>query len=177
MQHITIWELVSRGRSPYQALGWTLSADDREKIQWAIEYMNLSSLQHNSLDCDSLDCVSGGERQRAWIAMVLAQDTDLVLLDEPVTYLDLKYQWGLLKIICEIKSRLNKTFVVVLHDINHALAIANRFIVLKDGEIYASGYPCKIMTADLIKDVYDVSAHICKFDRCSKPVVVSAGLN
>ncbi|MCD5397981.1 ABC transporter ATP-binding protein [candidate division NPL-UPA2 bacterium] len=168
VSHITVWELVSKGRSPYQTFGWTLSQADKEKVSWAIEYMDLASFQHRHLDC-----LSGGECQRAWIAMVLAQDTELIMLDEPATYLDLKYQWALLKTIREIKVKLNKTFIVVLHDINHAMSIADHFIVLKEGEIVASGCGREIITESLLKEVYDVSASVCTFNRCLKPVVLS----
>ncbi|MCD5410923.1 MAG: ABC transporter ATP-binding protein [Clostridiales bacterium] len=168
VSHTTVWELVAKGRSPYQRFGWSLSQIDKEKIRWAIEYMDLVSFQHRNLDC-----LSGGERQRAWIAMVLAQDTELIMLDEPATYLDLKYQWGLLKTIREIKTKLNKTFIVVLHDINHAMAIADNFIVLKEGEVVASGSGQEVITESLLKDVYDVSASVCTFNHCLKPIVLS----
>jgi ABC-type cobalamin/Fe3+-siderophores transport system ATPase subunit len=87
LQYMSVYELVTMGRSPYQNMGWCLCNEDREKIRWAIDYMNLSHLQNRSVDS-----LSGGERQRVWIAMILAQDTPIVLLDEPVTFLDMKYQ-------------------------------------------------------------------------------------
>ncbi|UNC93276.1 ABC transporter ATP-binding protein [Candidatus Contubernalis alkaliaceticus] len=167
VRHINVWELVAMGRSPYQSVGWSYSKADKEKIQWAIEFMNLNKLQHKPLDA-----ISGGERQRAWIAMVLAQDTDLILLDEPITFLDIKYQWMLLDMVKDIRNRFGKTFIFVLHDINHALAVGDKTIVLKDGFIHASGCPRKILTSKLLYDVYGINAHICSFAKCSRPVIV-----
>ncbi|HZK43861.1 MAG TPA: ABC transporter ATP-binding protein, partial [Syntrophomonadaceae bacterium] len=159
VQQITVSELVAMGRSPYQQFGWILREKDKNSIEWAIDYMNLGALRNKSLDK-----ISGGERQRAWIAMILAQDTDIVLLDEPITFLDLKYQWCLLEIIRKIRSQFNKTFILVLHDINQAIAVADSFVVLKEGNIRAYGQAQDIITSHLLKDVYDVSAQICNFN-------------
>jgi iron complex transport system ATP-binding protein len=167
VHHITVRELVAMGRSPHNYFGWMLSEKDRRLIDWAIDYMNLQSLQDRWMEK-----ISGGERQRAWIAMILAQDTDIVLLDEPITYLDLKYQWGLVKIIKQIRNQYGKTFIMVLHDINQAINAADRFIVLKEGRVRAHGRGCDIMTHHLLKDVYDVEAQVCRFDDFSRPVVL-----
>jgi len=158
VQQITVAELVAMGRSPYQQFGWFLKENDKKCIEWAIDYMNLGALRNKSLDK-----ISGGERQRAWIAMILAQDTDIVLLDEPITFLDLKYQWYLLEIIKQIRSQFNKTFIMVLHDINQAMTAADSFVVLKGGSIRAYGQAHDIITSHLLKDVYDVSARVCNF--------------
>lgn len=156
VQQITVAELVAMGRSPYQQFGWFLKEKDKKSIEWAIDYMNLGALRNKSLDK-----ISGGERQRAWIAMILAQDTDIVLLDEPITFLDLKYQWYLLEIIKQIRLQFNKTFILVLHDINQAMTAADSFVVLKEGSIRAYGEAQDIITSHLLKDVYDVSAQVC----------------
>ena len=123
IRHISVRDLVARGRSPHQAMGWSESKIDREKIDWALNYMDL-----NRFKDISLNKLSGGERQRAWIAMIIAQDTDYILLDEPVNYLDIKYQLDLLKKVSEIQKELNKSFILVLHDINHSLSIAGRLL-------------------------------------------------
>ncbi len=171
VNHITVWELVSRGRSPYHALGWILSKGDQERIEWAISYMNLQSLQNRPLQS-----LSGGERQRAWIAMILAQDTKLVLLDEPVTYLDMKYQWELLNVMKKIKQQYNKSFIVVLHDLQHALAVADRFIVMKEGKIYASGEPTEIVTPHLVEDVFEISAKVHRLPEYSMPFIIPSAV-
>ncbi len=167
VDNITVWELISRGRYPYQTMGWRLNNKDRDKIQWAIEQMNLEHLQHRSLHN-----LSGGERQRVWIAMILVQDTDLILLDEPVTYLDLKYQWDLLQVIQDIRDLYNKSFILVLHDINNALMTADRAVVLNEGKIHAQGEANNILTSNILKEVYGLQAQICKFAGCSHSMVV-----
>ena len=167
VHHITVRELVAMGRSPHNYFGWLLSEKDKELIEWAIEYMNLQELQ----DC-WVEKISGGERQRAWLAMILAQDTDIVLLDEPITYLDLKYQWGLIETIKQIRDQHGKTFIMVLHDINQAINAADRFIVLKSGRVRAHGQGGDIMTKHLLKDVYDVEARVCRFSDFSRPVIL-----
>jgi iron complex transport system ATP-binding protein len=169
ISHITVRELVARGRSPHQAMGWMESGEDRQKVDWALAYMNLEEMEDRCLDK-----LSGGERQRAWIAMIIAQDTEFIFLDEPVNHLDIKYQWGLLKTVDQIRQEMKKSFVLVLHDINHALNIADRVIVLKDGQVYRSGDTKEIVTPHLIKEVYGVCAHVCRFANCSSPVIVPA---
>ncbi|HHX86897.1 MAG TPA: ABC transporter ATP-binding protein [Firmicutes bacterium] len=169
VSHITVYELVAMGRSPYQQFGWRLAEKDRLKINWAIDYMDLRPLQHRPLDQ-----ISGGECQRAWIAMILAQDTGIVLLDEPVTFLDLKYQWYLLNIIKQVRQQYNKTFIIVLHDINQAMSVADKLLVLKEGRISAHGKPQDIITTHLLEKVYDVAATVCNFDGYQKPVVLPA---
>ena len=167
LQYMSVYELVTMGRSPYQNMGWCLCNMDREKILWAIDYMNLAHLQHRSLDS-----LSGGERQRVWIAMILAQDTPIVLLDEPVTFLDMKYQWYLIEKILDIRDTLQKSFIIVLHDINHALALADRVLVLKDGREYCSGNPSEIITAQLLQEVYDIEANIITDEQYTRPVII-----
>jgi iron complex transport system ATP-binding protein len=167
LQYMSVYELVTMGRSPYQNMGWCLCSLDREKIHWAIDYMNLTHLQHRSLDS-----LSGGERQRVWIAMILAQDTPIVLLDEPVTFLDMKYQWYLIEKILDIRDTLQKSFIIVLHDINHALALADRVLVLKDGREYCSGNPEEIITSQLLQEVYDIEANIITDEQYTRPVII-----
>lgn len=169
VQHISVYELVSMGRSPYQSLGWILNAKDKELIDWAIDYMDLRSIQHRTLEK-----LSGGERQRAWIAMILAQDTEVVLLDEPITYLDIKYQWSLMELIKKVRKHSNKTFILVLHDINQAMTVADRFIVFKNGCIRAHGFADDIITSHLLKDVYEINAQVCNYNEFSRPLIMPA---
>ena len=167
VQQITVYELVAMGRSPYQQFGWFLKENDKKSIEWAIDYMDLDLLRDRPLDK-----ISGGERQRAWIAMILAQDTDIVLLDEPITFLDLKYQWYLLEIIKQVRLQFNKTFILVLHDINQAMTVADCFAVLKEGSIRAYGQAQDIITSHLLKDVYDVSARVYNFSDVARSVIL-----
>jgi iron complex transport system ATP-binding protein len=172
VQHISVYELIAMGRSPYQTMGWFLNKEDRKLIDWAIDYMNLRPLQYRPLQK-----LSGGERQRAWIAMILAQDTKIVLLDEPITYLDIKYQWSLMEIIKQVRCQYNKTFILVLHDINQAMMVADRFIVLKDGCIRAHGHARDIITTHLLKDVYDIYARVYDLNHFSRPIIVPAEIS
>lgn len=167
LQYISVYELLAMGRSPHQSLGWYLTGEDKDKINWAIEYMKLTGLQERSLNS-----LSGGERQRAWIAMILVQDTPMVLLDEPVTFLDLKYQWDLIAKVHDIRKQLQKSFVIVLHDINHAFALADQVLVLKDGQVYQSGTPAEVITAQLLQEVYGIEASVCRISQHSRPVVI-----
>lgn len=167
---ISVYELVGMGRTPYHRSGWFLDDDDRLKIQWAIDYMNLSSLKNRPIDM-----LSGGERQRAWIAMVLAQDTPIILLDEPVTYMDLKFQWDLLTVLRDLRDSFQKTVISVFHDINHALEISDQVYLLKDGRIHSTGTSEQVITERSIREVFDIGTHVCRFKKCRRPVVVPCG--
>ncbi len=167
LQYTSVYELVAMGRSPHQSLGWCLTGKDKEKINWAIEYMKLTGLQKRLLSS-----LSGGERQRAWIAMILVQDTPVILLDEPATFLDLKYQWDLIAKIHDIRRQLQKSFVIVLHDVNQAFALADQVLVLKDGQVYQSGNPAEVITSQLLQDVYSIEANVCRIPQHSRPVVI-----
>ena len=171
VQHMNVWELVARGRSPHQRAGWMMNSQDRETVQWALDYMALSHLAHRNV-AD----LSGGERQRAWIAMVLAQDTQLVLLDEPVTYLDIKHQWDVLEVIQDLKESFHKTIITVFHDLNHAMAVSDRVYLLRQGEVFAQGPPETVITHSAMHDAYGIHAQVCRVQHCCHPVVVPAGI-
>jgi iron complex transport system ATP-binding protein len=172
LQNVTVYELISMGRAPYHRSGWVNTQEDRDKITWAIDYMQISHLAHRLVET-----LSGGEKQRVWIAMVLAQDTPIILLDEPVTYMDMKYQWEMLRTIKDLKDNFQKTLIVVFHDINQAIEISDIVYLLKNGHVYKAGSSDQVITEQAIKDVYGVSAHICKFRKCHRNVVVPAGVN
>ena len=167
VNYISIRELVAMGRSPHRALNWLSGKRDRELVDWAIEYMDLGSLSDRRLER-----ASGGERQRAWIAMILAQDTDIVLLDEPITYLDLKHQWNLIRIIKQIQAEFGTTFILVLHDINQAMTSADRFVILRKGNVRAHGQGRDIVTRHMLKDVYEVDARVCHYSELAHPFVL-----
>lgn len=164
-------ELVAMGRAPYHATGWGLNGEDRKKVAWAIEYMQIGHLKTRIVER-----LSGGEKQRVWIAMVLAQDTPFILLDEPVTYMDLKYQWDLLITLKNLKDDFGKTVIAVFHDINHALDISDCVYLLKDGSIYDSGDSEEVISEQSIHEVYGVCAHVCKFKKCRRSVVIPLGI-
>lgn len=153
---LTVRRLVDYGRFPYRGM-FTASnpIEDRAAIDWAIEVTNLKNFQDRQLNS-----LSGGERQRAWIAMALAQKPQILLLDEPTTYLDIAHQLEVMKIIRDVNENYGMTVIMVLHDINHALQYADELVVIKNHEIFAQGSPKKILTVELIEKVFNVRADI-----------------
>lgn len=152
---IRVLDLVSRGRTPYQsALGqWT--GEDADKVEHALTLTNTLDLAARPVDA-----LSGGQRQRVWIAMVLAQDTDLLLLDEPTTFLDLPHQIELLELTRKLNEQDNKTVVMVLHDINLATRYADHLVVMKDGNVNTQGSPKDVITEQTMRDVFNVECSI-----------------
>lgn len=169
LQGVNVHELVSMGRAPYHKTGWVNTDEDLEKINWAIEYMQLGSMVHRPVEK-----LSGGEKQRAWIAMVLAQDTPIILMDEPTTYMDLKHQYELLKMLKDFKESFNKTIIAVFHDMNHAIRVSDQVYLLDEGHISRSGASEHVITEETVREVYNVPVHICKFRKCCHKVVVPA---
>ncbi len=163
----SVYELVSMGRAPYHRSGWLATAEDKRKIQWAMDYMQISAMKDRMVET-----LSGGERQRVWIAMILAQDTPIILLDEPVTYMDLKHQWNLLEIIRDLKKTCGKTIISVFHDINHAMEISDMVCMLKDGKVYSIGMCDQVINERGIHDVFEMSVNVCYVKECRKHVVV-----
>lgn len=170
MMGITVRDLVALGRTPYQRTGWYCSQQDKEMIQWAMEYMQITKIQHRMVDT-----LSGGERQRVWIAMVLAQDTTFILLDEPVTYMDLRHQWELLETIHQLKEEFGKTIISVFHDINHAMEVSDRVYIMHGGRVYQSGSVEEVITEKNLQEVYGLRTHICRVKDCCRSVIVPEG--
>jgi len=158
---ITVQDLVEYGRFPH--CGGRLKDIDHEKVAQSIAYMNLKDLTGKYLDE-----ISGGQRQRAFIAMILAQDTPYIFLDEPLNNLDIKYSVEMMKIVKELVSDLGKTIVVVLHDINFAAAYAGHIIAMKDGKVHMEGNPQDIIAPEVLNHVFDHDFHIVEHDQ--KPV-------
>ncbi|MET3557086.1 iron complex transport system ATP-binding protein [Streptococcus rupicaprae] len=152
---ISVYELVSYGRFPHQSGLGRLTDVDRERIDWALEATGIKHYSH--LLVDSL---SGGQRQRVWIAMALAQDTDIIFLDEPTTYLDMNHQLEVLDLLKLLNEQLGKTIVMVLHDLNLAARYSNRLIAMKDGEIKFHGRVDEVMTKEVLKDIFKVEVEI-----------------
>ncbi|HEV2508836.1 ABC transporter ATP-binding protein [Bosea sp. (in: a-proteobacteria)] len=165
---ISVRELVSRGRHPHGGLFSRWSADDEVAVLDAMAAAGVADLAARRLDE-----LSGGQRQKAWIAMALAQATDLLLLDEPTTFLDLAHQIEVLE-LCRTLNRAGKTIVAVLHDLNQAGRYASHLVVMKDGTIHARGSPAEIVTGGLIEAVFGVSCVVIPDPLASTPMIVPA---
>jgi len=150
---LTVRDLVSFGRYPYSK--GRLDSQDHAHIERALAYLQLQTLAGRFLDE-----LSGGQRQRAFVAMVLCQDTDYMLLDEPLNNLDLKHASGMMKILRRATHELHKTVVIVLHDINFAAWYADHIVAMRDGQVYASGSADEIITAECLRHIYDMDIRI-----------------
>lgn len=156
---LTIRELVSFGRFPYSK--GRLNEEDERIVDQALDYMNLQDLQHSYLDE-----LSGGQRQRAFIAMVIAQDTEYILLDEPLNNLDMKHSVQIMKILRRLVDELGKTIVIVLHDINFASVYSDRIVALKDGKVVKEGPTEEIIQSAALKEIYDMDIPIQQMNNC-----------
>lgn len=154
---ITVRDLVSYGRIPHKRWYERNSKEDQKVIDWAIKETGLTSMQDESI----LE-LSGGERQRVWIAMSLAQEPKVLLLDEPTTYLDISHQLEIMELLKKLNKELNLTVIMVLHELSQAAKYSDKIIVMKKGDIIKQGSPNKIITEKLLKDVYDVDVFIDK---------------
>lgn len=152
---ITVGELVARGRYPHQSVISRWSVEDQEKVSQALAVTGLDDLVERPVDE-----LSGGQQQRAWVAMALAQDTDVMLLDEPTTFLDVAHQIALLDLFADLNHTMDRTIVAVLHDLNQAARYASHLIAMKEGRIVAHGAPAAIITTDLIAEVFGIEAMV-----------------
>jgi iron complex transport system ATP-binding protein len=150
---LTVKELVSFGRFPYSR--GRLTRQDNEYVREAIHYVELDDLQHRYLDG-----LSGGQRQRAYIAMVLAQDTDYIFLDEPLNNLDMKHSVQMMKVLRNLVDQLDKTIVIVMHDINFASCYSDYIVALKDGKVVSEGDVSTMMRSQVLRGIYDMDVHI-----------------
>jgi len=167
---ITVADLVGRGRYPHQGWFRTWTEADRIAVDGALEATGTLDLADRPVDE-----LSGGQRQRVWIAMTLAQGTDLMLLDEPTTYLDLAHQVDVLDLLVDLNQREGRTIVLVLHDLNHACRYAHHLIAMRGGAIVAEGSPDAIVTAELITDVFGLPCQIITDPVSQTPMVVPIG--
>ena len=167
---ITVQELVARGRYPHQPLFTRWRQEDDEAVKRAMQATGITDLAQQSVDT-----LSGGQRQRAWIAMVLAQETSIMLLDEPTTWLDISHQIDLLELLSELNRTQGYTLAAVLHDLNQACRYATHLIALRDGEIVAQGAPKEIVTPDLIARIYGMRCMIIDDPVAGTPLVVPLG--
>ncbi|MDZ5253961.1 ABC transporter ATP-binding protein [Clostridium sp. LIBA-8841] len=165
---LTVEELIGYGRFPHQKGFGKLKKEDKKVIQWALEATGL--IEFRERDIEDL---SGGQRQRAWIAMALAQQTDILILDEPTTYLDLAHQLEILNLLKELNEKQGTTIVMVIHELNNAARFADYMIGMKSGKIACEGTAYEVMTKENLKELFNIDAEIVQDPRNNKPVCVT----
>ncbi|WP_282204715.1 ABC transporter ATP-binding protein [Kitasatospora fiedleri] len=164
---ITVADLVARGRYPHQGLLRQWSPEDRRIVCDAMTATNVEALADRFVDE-----LSGGQRQRVWLAMAIAQQTPLLLLDEPTTFLDIAHQVEVLDLCARLRREQGRTLVAVLHDLNQAARYATHLIALRDGAVVAEGPPGEIVTADLVRRVFDLPCQVVPDPQTGTPLVV-----
>ena len=152
---LTVRELVAFGRFPHQKMIGGLNEKDKNIIDWAIEETGLKEFADKEVEN-----LSGGQRQRAWIALVLAQETEIIMLDEPTTYLDMSYQLEVLEVLQKLNRERNITVVIVLHELNNACRFADNIIGLKSGRIICEGKPSEVINKETLKKIYGIDASL-----------------
>ncbi|WP_127534776.1 ABC transporter ATP-binding protein [Paenibacillus kobensis] len=168
---LTVSELVSYGRFPYQKGFGSLTKEDRSVVQWAIEATGMSEFADRPVDQ-----LSGGQRQRAWIAMALAQETDILFLDEPTTFLDMAHQLEVLQLLQKLNDENKRTVVMVVHDLNHASRYAHHMIAINKGTVMGEGTPQEVMTPQIFRDVFNIEADIVYDPRTGVPLCLPHAL-
>ncbi|MFE3293155.1 ABC transporter ATP-binding protein [Rhodococcus sp. NPDC059234] len=167
---LTVADLVARGRHPHQSWLRQWSSDDEGEVAKALALTGVSELADRSVDQ-----LSGGQRQRAWISMALAQGTDILLLDEPTTYLDLAHSVEVLDLVDRLHSELGRTVVMVLHDLNLAIRYSDRLVVMSEGAIVAQGAPSEVISPELLLDVFGLEARVIEDPVSDRPLIVPVG--
>lgn len=165
---LTVEELVSYGRYPHQKGFGKLNEEDHRAIAWALEITHMAEFAQRGIDA-----LSGGQRQRAWIAMALAQDTPLILLDEPTTYLDMAHQLEVLELLKELNTNAHKTIALVIHDLNLAARFSDWMIAMRKGEVLYRGTPKEIMTNQVLRDVFSLDAYIAQDPWTGRPICMT----
>lgn len=168
---LTVGELVAYGRFPHQQGYGKLKPEDKRIIAWALEVTKLAEFATTSVDT-----LSGGQRQRVWIAMALAQQTELILLDEPTTYLDLSYQLEVLELLYRLNREQGCTIAMVLHDLNLAARFADHMIAIRGGKIIRHGSPENVMTPNVLRETFCIDAVIGTDPRTGKPTCITYDL-
>jgi iron complex transport system ATP-binding protein len=166
---LLVRDLVGRGRHPHQRWFSQWSPEDERIVDLALEMTDTSDLRERPLDQ-----LSGGQRQRAWIAMTLAQDTDLLLLDEPTTYLDLAHQVEVLDLVTRLNRERGRTVVMVLHDLNLAARYSDVIVVMKDGVVVTEGAPGEVFTSVMLAHTFGLDAEVLPDPRTGLPIIVPA---
>lgn len=163
-ESITVYDLIARGRHPHQGLFRQWTEADADAVAAAMAHTGTAELADRPVDS-----LSGGQRQRCWLAMTLAQEARIVLLDEPTTFLDLRHQVEIMDLLVRLKRELNRTVVVVLHDLNFAGAYADDIVLMKDGRIVAAGPTAETFRADLIEAVFGVAVRMVRHPDTGRP--------
>jgi iron complex transport system ATP-binding protein len=166
---ITVADLVARGRYPHQGLLRQWSREDERVVRESMAATGVAELENAYVDE-----LSGGQRQRVWIAMALAQETPLLLLDEPTTYLDIAHQIDVLDLCARLHREQGRTLVAVLHDLNHAARYATHLIAMRDGEVVAEGEPARVVTAGLVEKVFGLPCRVIEDPEAGTPLVIPA---
>ncbi|RDW16257.1 ABC transporter ATP-binding protein [Oceanobacillus chungangensis] len=167
---LTVYELVKQGRHPYRSFLKQWSKEDEDAVLLALESTNMIDLKDRTVDS-----LSGGQRQRAWIALTLAQQTDIILLDEPTTYLDLTHQIDVLDLLFDLNEKDGRTIVMVLHDLNLASRYANYMIAIKDKKVFAQGKPEEVITSELVHNVFQMKCSVACDPMFGTPMCIPHG--
>jgi len=167
---ITVADLVGRGRHPHQGLLSRWSSDDDRAVAEALEATETTALADRSVDE-----LSGGQRQRVWIAMALAQQTDVLLLDEPTTFLDVSHQVEVLDLLTDLNRRRGTTIVMVLHDLNLAARYADHLVALAAGRVHAAGTPAEVLTEDCVRAVFGLDSRVVADPTTGAPMMLPLG--
>lgn len=167
---LTVLQLVKQGRYPHQSWLKQWSRKDEEIVEDALRATGMEEFRDRKVDE-----LSGGQRQRAWIALTLAQDTDIILLDEPTTYLDMTHQIEILDLLFELNEKEGRTIVMVLHDINLACRYAHNIVAIRDREVYAQGKPEEVISCELVKHVFDMDCQVSSDPLFGTPLCIPFG--
>lgn len=167
---LTVLQLVKQGRYPYQSWFNQWSAEDEKIVNHALEVTHLQDLSDRTLDS-----LSGGQRQRAWIAMTLAQGTDVILLDEPTTYLDMTHQIEILDLLFELNQQEGRTIIMVLHDLNLASRYSHHVVAVQNKQVYAQGSPETVITSDLVRNVFGMESQVMSCPLYGSPLCIPYG--
>lgn len=167
---MTVEKLTTYGRLPHRSMFSTMTDEDEEAVEWALTCTNLQEKRN-----ETIDSLSGGEKQRVWIAMTLAQKTQFLFLDEPTTYLDIYYQYEILALIKRLNHEHGLSIVMILHDINQAIQYSDTIIVMKEGKIILKGSPEEVISEQLISDTYGIDV-VVKNDERTGLYIVPVGI-
>lgn len=165
---LTVFNLVKQGRYPYQKWFSQWSKEDEKIVEYALEKTGLTDIRNKRISD-----LSGGQKQRVWIAMTLAQETEIIILDEPTNHLDIKYKIEVIDLLKNLNKQENRTIIMVLHDINLAARYADNIIAVKDGKIYEQGNPKEVITEKVIKEVFDINSLIIECPLFKVPMCIT----
>ncbi|GAA3401032.1 ABC transporter ATP-binding protein [Paenibacillus hodogayensis] len=168
---LTVSELVSFGRFPHQKGFGSLSKEDKEMVGWSLQVTGMTEFSERPIEQ-----MSGGQRQRAWIAMALAQGTDILFLDEPTTFLDMAHQLEVLKLLERLNREEGRTIVMVVHDLNHATQYAHHIVAIKNGDVIYEGSPSEVVHPAMLREVFGIRADVIPDPRSGAPLCLPYGL-